>query len=459
MAGRNTRKGFAESAVAPTIGDLSLVQILANNRQKVTQAIRSLGLRVTAADVAATTGLPLWETIRELNRIAADAHAVLQVSNTGTLAYAFKGDPDAVYAAKGLNKAIRIVVGKAKQILFFAVRCSFGVLLLASILTLLVIFLVAIAFAMFASDAADGSIDFDGHGGGEHGGDFDMDLEWTFFDVVNLSMFFTWWRHDVEDHSMDWYGHNIQLRETGFISNCFSFLFGDGDPNRKYGERAWTYIADLIRLNNGVITAAQIGPYMEDYATDDGIFPVLVRFDGVPQVTATGNIVYQFPALQSTAAGHVFNKLPIFGELKSWKFSNVPARKLDFVFYFAGANLAGWWAIATNLHQFDFLIQYKPIVQLLLAYAIFFISVPIVRSLWNDVRNAWIEVKNKQREKLAKELAAPKMQAKIAEAQAFSTALQWHDPSQLAYTTAESLLDQELDVLPPLSSSPLSPLP
>jgi hypothetical protein len=163
--------------------------------------------------------------------------------------------------------------------------------------------------------------------------------------------------------------------------------------------------------------------------------------------------------MQTTAAGHVFNKLPVYGELKQWKFSEVPARKLDFVFYFAGANLAGWWAITCNLHHFDFAAPYKPLVALLLAYAVFFVAVPIVRELGNCVRNAWIEVKNKQREKLAKELASAKMQARISEAQAFATALQWHDPSQVAYTTAESLMDQELDVLPPLSSSPLSPLP
>lgn len=416
---------------------------MATNRQKVTQAIRSLGLRVTAADVAATTGLPLWDVIRELNRVAADAQAVLQVSKEGTIAYAFRGDPDAVYAAKGVRKAIKEIIAKAQSIFFYLVRCSFGLLLIGSIITLLIIFVIAIGFAMFAADAADGDLDIMGDA------EIDAELEWNFFDLANLVMFFSWWHNDVSGE-VEYYGRKVQLRETGFISNCFSFLFGDGNPNKNYAEDAWRYIADLIRLNNGVITAAQVSPYMEKYGSDDGIFPVLVRFDGVPQVTNTGSIVYAFPSMQNTAAGHVFRGMPKIGELKQWKFSNVPSRRLDFVFYFAGANLAGWWAVAGNLHHFDFAMKYKPIVDLLLAYAMFFIAVPIVRSLVNAVRNAVVEVTNKQRERMALDLAKPQMQAKIREAQAFATAMQWHDPSQVAYTTAESLMDQELDVLPPL---------
>jgi hypothetical protein len=403
---------------------------------------------VTAADVAAKTGMPLHETIRELNKVAADTQAVLQVSNTGALAYAFKGDPDVVYQAKGIRKVMLDALAKVRDIVFFIVRCSFGLLLCGSIATLLVIFLVTIAFAMFAADAADGELgDLMGDG------DFDGDLAFTFFDIVNLAMFFSWWHRDVGG-DVEYYGRTISSGERGFISDCFAFLFGDRDPNRKFEEEAWTIVADLIRLNNGVITAAQVGPYLEKCGTDEGIFPVLVRFDGIPEVTSTGNIVYRFPSMQATAAGHVFNRIPVFGEQKQWTFASIPGRRMDFVFYFAGANLAGWICIATNLYRFDFLMKYKGIVEMLLDYAMFFVALPIARSILNAVRNAVIELNNKRREENAKLLGTPKMQARIAEAQAYATEMAWHDPSQLAYTTAESLMDQELDVLPPLPATP-----
>ena len=85
------------------------------HRQQVLKAIRKLGLRVTAADVSATTGLALWEAIRELNKIAADSQAALQVSNAGTIAYQFRGDPETVYQAKGLQKAINEAIAKVQS--------------------------------------------------------------------------------------------------------------------------------------------------------------------------------------------------------------------------------------------------------------------------------------------------------------------------------------------------------
>lgn len=400
-------------------------------------AIRSLGLRVTAADVAATTGLPLNATIRELNGIASDTSAILQVSENGTIAYLFKIDPEIAFRAKGLRKAALIILEKVKNAALWMVRCSFGILLIGSILTLLVIFAVAVAFAMTAADGADGDLDI-------MGGDIDAldgDLDFNFFDLVNLTMFFTWWHRDVTE--IDYYGHKLQTRETGFVSNCFSFLFGDGDPNRNFEETAWKNIADIIRLHNGVITAEQVGPYLKDLGSDNSIFPVLVRFDGTPEVTNTGHIVYQFPSLQQTAAGHVFNPVPMYAQEEQWKFSKIPAKRLDLVFYFAGANLAGWYAVAGNLSRLEFLMPWKWLIELLLTYALFFIAFPMVRSICNSVRNAWIEVCNNQRKRNAELLTKATLQAKIQEAQQFALAMQWHDPNQLAYTTEKDVLDQD----------------
>lgn len=390
---------------------------------------------MTAADVSAVTGLPLYTVIRELNQVASDTKAVLQVSNTGTIAYAFAGDPDAAYAAKGVAKAVDALVSKVRQALYFILRCSFGLLLLGSIVTLLIIFIIAICFAMFASDAVDGDLD----GGGEM--DLDGDLNFNFFDVLNLTMFFTWWQNDVNGE-FDYYGHKVRMRETGFISNCFSFLFGDGDPNRKFVDQAWTHVADMIRLHNGVITAEQVGPFLADCGTDNDIFPVLVRFDGLPEVTNTGNIVYAFPSMQNTAAGHVFHAVPPFAEQKQWKFSEVPTKRLDFVFFFAGANLAGWYAVAGSLHKFEFLAPYKFAVECLLTYAIFFIAFPMMRSLWNAVRNAVVEVNNNRRKRNAELLTKGQVRAKVQEAQTFALALQWHDPNAVVYTTEKDVLEQ-----------------
>jgi hypothetical protein len=392
---------------------------------------------VTAADVSTSTGLPLNEVIRELNKVAADTHAVLQVSKTGTIAYVFPSDPDAIYRATGARKALLQTLGRVRDILGYIARCSFGLLLIASIITLFIIFTVAILLSLFAADAADGELDFEGEFDGS-------ELEFNFFDVANLAMFFTWWHRDVSGEVV-YYGKKIETRQTGFVSNCFSFLFGDRDPNRDFEEEAWKNVADVIRMNNGVVTADQVAPYLVDAGTDNSIFPVLVRFDGIPEVTNTGNIVYTFPSIQQTATGPVFWKVPAFAEQREWKFSNVPAKRLDLVFYFAFANLTGWIAVANNFHRFDFLKGYKDIIGLLLMYALFFVGFPMLRCIYNDVRNAFIELNNNKRKRSADLLAKPDLQAKIQEAQAFAVALQYHAAQDAFYTTARDIDEQKLE--------------
>ncbi|KAJ0792052.1 hypothetical protein HanOQP8_Chr01g0012961 [Helianthus annuus] len=85
-----------------------------------------------------------------------------------------------------------------------------------------------------------------------------------------------------------------------FIESVFSFVFGDGDPNEGIEEERWKLIGQYIASNGGVVTAEELAPYLDD--DDSYILPVLLRFDGQPEVDEEGNILYRFPSLQRTAA-------------------------------------------------------------------------------------------------------------------------------------------------------------
>ncbi|GKE92825.1 hypothetical protein Tco_1573920, partial [Tanacetum coccineum] len=66
-------------------------------------------------------------------------------------------------------------------------------------------------------------------------------------------------------------------------------------------------IGQYIASNGGVVTAEELAPYLDVESaekTDDDsyILPVLLRFDGQPQVDEEGNILYGFPLLQRTAS-------------------------------------------------------------------------------------------------------------------------------------------------------------
>lgn len=404
---------------------------------KVLQAIPKLGSRVTVADVAARTGLAIHVVTRELNKIAADTQAVLEVSKQGTIAYSFARDLDGAYRAKGTQKLIADTLQSVRNAIFYCVRLSFGLLLIASILTLVCIFAVALVMILFVGDASDGDL-------GDV--DLDADLSFNFFDVINLSMFFTWWRFDLQsEQNFDYFGRKVDIREKGFLFNCFSFLFGDGDPNAGFEEQSWQYVGELIRRCNGVLTAEQVAPYLVACGNDKSIFPVLVRFDGAPEVTDNGNIVYVFPAMQTSAQGHFGIDLPAYAEAKQWKFSEVPLKRLDFVFYFAGANLAGWYAMWTNLHHFKFLSEHEPLVKIGLCYAVFFLAFPILRQFVNAVRNAYVDVANSARLKNYQQLLTAALQEKMREAQYFMHRLVTLSASQVVYTTEKDSLEQITD--------------
>ena len=51
--------------------------------------------------------------------------------------------------------------------------------------------------------------------------------------------------------------------EMGFLQSCFSFLFGDGDPNGELGRRRARAVAALIRAQGGAVTAEQLAPLLE----------------------------------------------------------------------------------------------------------------------------------------------------------------------------------------------------
>lgn len=76
--------------------------------------------------------------------------------------------------------------------------------------------------------------------------------------------------------------------------------------------------------NNGAIIAEQVAPYLDNISNqedEDYILPVLIRFNGYPEVSDKGEIIYYFPELQVTAKER--NKASVAPYLKEnlWQFS------------------------------------------------------------------------------------------------------------------------------------------
>lgn len=113
----------------------------------------------------------------------------------------------------------------------------------------------------------------------------------------------------------------VDPQEMGFLESIYSCVFGDGDPNEDvFEQQRWNALGRYIQSRGGVATAEELAPFLDastaelGAATDSNglvvqesfVLPALTRFGGEPQVDATGNIVYVFESLQSTASAGRF---------------------------------------------------------------------------------------------------------------------------------------------------------
>lgn len=81
-------------------------------------------------------------------------------------------------------------------------------------------------------------------------------------------------------------------------------------------ERRWQTIGRVIQNQKGAIIAEQITPYLDEIGSsvaqeyEDYMLPILTRFDGRPEVSPEGQLIYHFPELQTTAINSQSQSVP-----------------------------------------------------------------------------------------------------------------------------------------------------
>ncbi|MEG3895947.1 MULTISPECIES: hypothetical protein [unclassified Microcoleus] len=410
----------------------------------IMQAVEQLGYRVTVGDVAAKAGLDVNFAQRELLTLASEAGGNLQVAESGDIAYLFPKNFRDILRNKFLRLQLQEWWQKIWRILFYLIRISFGIVLIASIL------LIFVAITLLLSS---NSSDNNGGGGGgsdDRGGGFFFfpyfwnELPWIFY-----------WNHDEPYYQQ-------QSRLTGkktqmsFLEAVFSFIFGDGNPNYNLEERKWSDIAAAIRNNRGAVAAEQIAPYLDNLGQgysreyEEYMLPALARFDGRPEVSPEGQIVYHFPQLQTTATER--NSEPVAAYLREmlWRFSNASSGQVMLAAGLGSLNLVGALVLGNLLAKSaiagGFIGFVSAIYPMLLIYGVGFLAIPLIRYFWIQWKNSRIEARNQERQQRAMLLNEPdtNLQQKLAYAQEFAAenVLTGED---LAYTTETELTQQELE--------------
>jgi hypothetical protein len=306
-------------------------------------------------------------------------------------------------------------------------------------------------------DDDDGGFGGGGYSGRHGGGIFPF--HFSFFDYLLLrDLLFgypsrTYDRYDYGTPSVR------KSKDGNFFFNAFSFLFGDGNPNQNHEEYKWSMIAEVIRRNKGVVTSEQLAPYLgSEPNNDDAVLPVLVRFNGRPEVTEDGHIVYMFDEMQVTASStdsQFKHQLPSYLSEWTWKFTNVPPGQMIMVYVLAGFNFLGSWFLLSQMGASvpgyeNPLVAVAPLVHFLVISATLFVLVPACRWVVLQFKNGAIAERNAKRLANAKLLESPPPEVlkKLGTAQRMSLDTRRISEDNTVFSTEKDSLEQEFDASP-----------
>ena len=400
-------------------------------RERLMNVAAQRQYRVTIGEVAAESGVPLAEARRELTLLARDTQGHLQVSEQGEVIYEFSPQWKQILEQKQFKEQLLSFWNSIKGALFYAVRISFGIVLVLSIL----IIVVALIALYMASNRNNNDRDDDGFSFG--GGGFGY--------FWNPYIFYWGDPYDRQEERRQ------RGEKMGFLEGVFSFIFGEGDPNRDVEERRWRLVGRKIRQEQGVVAAEQLAPYLEGpyNEQEDYMLPALVKFDGQPQVSDTGELVYVFPQLQVSANESYESGTAETLVEKPWKFSEADGTTLTWAGLLGVANFLGAWFLGSQLDQISaelggYLGWVEAIMPFLLAYGTLFLAIPAYRYFTLGGKNIAVEKRNAFRANRVKVLKSPdtKLQKKIAWAKQF-TRKQVIGKEDVIYSTDRDLIDQK----------------
>ncbi|UZQ55905.1 hypothetical protein OOK60_07540 [Trichothermofontia sichuanensis B231] len=417
----------------------------------VMEAVTALNYRVTIGDVAAKSGLELNTVQRELATLAAEAGGHLQVAESGEVVYQFPTNFEAILRNRSWRLQMQARLQKLWQIIFYLIRLSFGIALVVSI----IIIFTAIIILVLAQQSQEGE-ERERRSGGDLFALWQLQ-RYTYL-LADWSLFFDPIDYDRRPHKRRSQAQ-AEAGKLNFLEAVYSFLFGDGNPNADLEERRWQMIATTISNHKGGVVAEQIAPYLDDLGSPSDqeyetyMLPVLARFDGRPQVSPEGGLVYHFPSLQVRAKQARSQRVSDYLREHRWPFTQATPGQAMGVIILAAVNLGGALILGgllqTNPADLQGFVGFvQSIYWLLLGYGVGVVVVPLVRYFWLQLRNRRVEARNWQRSQrtLALRSPSPALERKLRYAQQFATEVVISD-RDIIYATDRDLLEQEAERL------------
>lgn len=395
----------------------------------VIKAVEKLGGNdVLASDVAAKSGTSLTVTRQSLSSLASLTRGDISVTESGDLLYSFPSSIKAALSSNSLRyRVTNLWLEKVWPNLFWGIRVAFGVFLFISI----AVIFSTLLFIQTGGGSSDRDERSDRRGGG-------MGMEMAFgrgygygfgdfmFDMFYPRPYYGYYGR-VDPYDRRQVTEAEDEERSGIFEGIFSYIFGDGDPNRNVEAARLRAASAMIRENGGAVTAEQLAVFCDvddpdelgdKFLVEEGfVLPIVSQLGGEPVVTDEGDIIYLFPDLQVSARDDddylsSSSNVGDYLEENAVKFSRNPAVgnaaaaalgivNLGGALYLgqalaspslAGVRLAGMFGLVQTGYP------------LLLGYAILFNLVPAARYFATERKNAEISKRNSARRKWKKYL-------------------------------------------------------
>jgi hypothetical protein len=254
-----------------------------NSYKKIVNSLKRRKKGSTAADICASTALPLY-TVNELLPKAADEYSGhLRVTQSGEILYYFPNG----FASRfhGFGASLRKITDKTTAFVKSSLVFLFKVWIMVMLIGYFILFIALALATVFIQIAAKSNKD-SGRGGG-----------------INFSAFDLLWRiwfYQQLTRPRNNYPGNIKWQDKEkkrpMHKAIFSFVFGEDDPNKSFDEQIDKAIISFLQANRGVISLAEYMAFTGENSLDaeKSILSFCSKFDGSPEVTEEGTIVYRF---------------------------------------------------------------------------------------------------------------------------------------------------------------------
>mmetsp|Transcript_18024 Transcript_18024/g.50043 ORF Transcript_18024/g.50043 Transcript_18024/m.50043 type:complete len:450 (+) Transcript_18024:161-1510(+) len=221
------------------------------SKKVVDAVIESKTQSIVASDVATRAGVSISQARKDLTTLASLSRGDISVSADGELIYEFPGDLNGVLSSNSAKYKVRQSFEKAWPSIFWGLRVSFGVALVASVV---LVFSAIVVLQTSSNSSSDDRDDRRGGGMGFRGG---------FWGPTPFDFFYyrPYGYYGYYGQTMD--GVVRDPEDMGFLESVFSFVFGDGNPNAGLEEKRLSLAAQMIRDNEGAVTAEQLAPYCD----------------------------------------------------------------------------------------------------------------------------------------------------------------------------------------------------